>query len=139
MKTLCNKKRWLRRWSQWVIAERNVPCHRMTKLNCTNTRQWIYTSWQLVVMVNSKEKNKDNKCRDDSHSSAKLQKLSQLCRLFIHNSHTKHTVLDLFNVCSNHALINSSGQESKNNLHFMILTYLWAWNKVKITKPGMNW
>ena len=36
----------------------------------------------------------------------------------------KHTVLDLFHVCSNHASLNYCGQESKNNLQFMILTYL---------------
>ena len=43
----------------------------------------------------------------------------------MHTSHTKHTVLDLFNVCSNdaplnytglHAPSNYSGQESENNL-----------------------
>ena len=52
----------------------------------------------------------------------------------MHTSHTKHNVLDLFNVCSNHAPFNYSGQESKNNLQFMILTYLWPWNKVKVIK-----
>ena len=30
--------------------------------------------------------------------------------------------------------LNYSGQESKNNLQFMIRTYLWPWNKVKIIK-----
>ena len=36
--------------------------------------------------------------------------------------------------------LNYSGQESKkNNLQFMILTYLLPWNKVKVIKPGMNW
>ena len=40
------------------------------------------------------------------------------------NSHTKLAVLDLFNVCSNHAPFNYSGQESKHNLQFMILSYL---------------
>ena len=39
-----------------------------------------------------------------------------------HISHTKHTLLDLFNVCSNHTPLNYSGQESKNNLQFIILT-----------------
>ena len=24
------------------------------------------------------------------------------------------------------------------NWQFMILTYMWPWNKVKVTKPGMN-
>ena len=42
----------------------------------------------------------------------------------IHTTHTKHTVLDLFHVCSNHEPSNNCGQESKNNLQFMILTYL---------------
>ena len=42
----------------------------------------------------------------------------------VQTSHTKHTVLDLFNICSNHAPQNYTGQESKNNLRFMILTYL---------------
>ena len=50
---------------------------------------------------------------------------------WIHTSHTKHTVLDLSNVCSNHAPLNYTGQESENNLQFMIHTYLWPWNKVK--------
>ena len=57
----------------------------------------------------------------------------------IHTSNTKHTVLVLFNVCCNHAPLNYSGPESKKKLQFVILTYLWPWNKVKvITKPGMN-
>ena len=28
--------------------------------------------------------------------------------------------------------------KKKNNLQFMILTYQWAWNKVKAIKPGIN-
>ena len=51
---------------------------------------------------------------------------------YIHTSYTKHTVLDLSNVRSNHAPLNYSGQESEKNLQFMILTYLWPWNKVKV-------
>ena len=47
-------------------------------------------------------------------------------------------VLDHFNVCSNHAPLNYNGQESKYNLQFMILIFLWPWNKVKVIKPGMN-
>ena len=42
----------------------------------------------------------------------------------IHISHKNHTVLDLFHMCSNHAPLNYSEQEPKNNLGFMILTYL---------------
>ena len=53
-------------------------------------------------------------------------------------SSTKHTVLNLFNVCSNHAPWNNSWQESKPNLQFIILTHLWPWNKVKVIKSGMN-
>ena len=56
----------------------------------------------------------------------------------LHLLHTKQTVHDLFNVCSNHASLNYSEQESKNNLQFMILTYRWPWNKVKVIKSGMN-
>ena len=56
----------------------------------------------------------------------------------IHTSHTKQTVLDLFVVCSNHAPLHYSAQESKNNLQFMIPTYLWPWNKVKVIKPSSN-
>ena len=58
---------------------------------------------------------------------------------WIHTTQTKDTVHDLFNVCSNHALsLNYSGQESKNNLQCIILTYLLHWNKVYVIKPGMN-
>ena len=39
-------------------------------------------------------------------------------------SHTKQTVLDLYSVCSDSAPLNYSGKESKNNLQFMIRTYL---------------
>ena len=39
----------------------------------------------------------------------------------IHTSNTKHTVLDLFNVCSNQAPLNYNGQESENSMQFMIL------------------
>ena len=44
----------------------------------------------------------------------------------IHISHTKSTVLDLYNVCTlaTMHLNYSRQQESKNNLQFMILTYL---------------
>ena len=69
--------------------------------------------------------NKKSKRSDDSDSSAKLlQKLVLVMSLKIHTNHTKQTVLDLCNVCSNHAPLNDSGQESVNNLQFMILTYL---------------
>ena len=44
--------------------------------------------------------------------------------LKIHTSHTKHTVLDLFDMFSNHAPLNYSGQESENNLQLLNLTYL---------------
>ena len=57
---------------------------------------------------------------------------------WIYTSQTRHTVLDLFEVCSNHAPLNYSGQEFQNNLQFMILTYVWPWNKVKVIKHGMN-
>ena len=74
-----------------------------------------------------------------SHSSAKLQQKIVFILYFKYIPVTlKHTVLDLFNVCSNHATLNYSGQEFKHNLQFMILTYLWPWNKVKVIKPGMN-
>ena len=41
-------------------------------------------------------------------------------------------MLDLINVRSNHAPLTYSGQDAKNTLQFMILTYLWPWNKVKV-------
>ena len=44
---------------------------------------------------------------------------------FKNTSHAKHTVLDLFHVCSNHAPSNYIGQESINNLQCMTLVYLW--------------
>ena len=47
-------------------------------------------------------------------------------------------MLDLLNVYNSHAPLNNSRQKSKNNLLFVILTYLWPWNKVKVIKPGMN-
>ena len=80
-----------------------------------------------------RETNKKSKHSDDSHSSAKIMLVSK-----IHTSHTKHTVLELFDMCSNHAPLNYSGQESKNNLQFIILTHLWPWNRVKIINPGVN-
>ena len=62
--------------------------------------------------------NKKSKCSDNSHQSAKLhtQKLTMSLKytmvtktiLCIHNGHKKHTVLNLFNVCSNHAPLNYS-------------------------------
>ena len=46
-------------------------------------------------------------------------------KILSHNTnHTKHTVFSLFNMCSNHAPLNYSGQESTNNLQFVILIYL---------------
>ena len=47
-------------------------------------------------------------------------------------------MLDLFDVCSNHAPLNYSRQETKNNLQFMILTYLLPWNEVKVIKPSID-
>ena len=35
--------------------------------------------------------------------------------------------------------LNCIGQELKKNLQFMILTYLWHWNEVKVFKFGLNW
>ena len=56
-----------------------------------------------------------------------------------HTSHIKHTVLDIINKFSNHAPLNYSGQESKTKSQFMILIYLWPWNKVKVIKPDKNY
>ena len=45
----------------------------------------------------------------------------------IHTSHTKHAVFDLFNVCSNRALLKTTvdkNLKNKNNLLFIILTHL---------------
>ena len=66
------------------------------------------------VQVSPTIKNEKSKHSDNSHSRENY-KLT---------SHTKHTVLDLFNVCSNHAPLNYSGQESKTKSQFMILIYL---------------
>ena len=46
-------------------------------------------------------------------------------------------MFDLFDVCSNHAPLNYMGQNSKNNLQSIILTYLWPWNKVELVKISM--
>ena len=46
---------------------------------------------------------------------------TQKCVRRQHISHIKHTVLYLFNVCSNHAPLNYTGQESTNNCS------LWLW------------
>ena len=79
--------------------------------------------------------NKRSKRSDDSQSIAKWQNSSWLFSK-VHTSCTKHTVLDLSNVCRNHGPLHYSGQESQNNLQFIVLTYLWPWNKV--TKSSMN-
>ena len=59
---------------------------------------------------------------------------------YVPNTHWSHKAYcaSPFNVCSNHAPFNCSRQESKNNLQFMVLTYLWPWNKVKVIKSGVN-
>ena len=57
-----------------------------------------------------------SKRSDDSHSSAKLQQQQQQIVSVMSLEYTQvtkqRTVLDLFNVCSNHAPFNYSGQES---------------------------
>ena len=58
----------------------------------------------------------------------KITKIVLVTSFKTHISNPKHTVLDLFTVCSNHAPLNYIGQETKNNLQFMSLTYLWLWN-----------
>ena len=49
-------------------------------------------------------------------------RITKIVLVVTHNytRQTKPTVLDLFNEFSNHAPLNYSGQESKNNLQFMI-------------------
>ena len=47
-------------------------------------------------------------------------------------------MLDLFNKCSNYVPSTYSGQESKNNLQFVILTYQKPWNNSKVIKTGMK-
>ena len=60
----------------------------------------------------------------------KITKILFVMSLKIHTSlcPTQHTVFNL-SVCSNHAPLNYSGWESKNNLQFMILTHLWPWKR----------
>ena len=36
------------------------------------------------------------------------------------------------------ATVNYCGEDSKHILQFMILKYLWPWNKVKVIKTGKN-
>ena len=53
----------------------------------------------------------------------------------------KPKVLDLFHVCNKRAPLNYSRQDSKNNLQFVILTYMRPWNMVKIlwiTRPRVR-
>ena len=61
--------------------------------------------------------NKKSECSDNSHSSANT-------KIVIVTSHTKHTVLNLLNVCSNHWLLTYGGEDSKT-ICSLWLTYLW--------------
>ena len=57
--------------------------------------------------------NKKSKRTNDSHSHAKLQTKEILVMSVIHTGHTKHTLLVLFKMYSNHTLLNFSGSNSK--------------------------
>ena len=71
--------------------------------------------------MNIQPYNKNSKCSDDSHSSAKIV----LVRSLKYTPVTQSILcLIFFNVCSNHAPLNHSGQGSKNNLQILILIYL---------------
>ena len=93
----------------------------------------MWVSWGFALFVLTRRKNTQTtriQVQNYKHCASYVS--------YIHISHTKCIVLDLFYVCSNFALLNYSGQKSKNNL-CMILTYVWPWNKVKIIKLGINW
>ena len=64
---------------------------------------------------------KKSKCSHNSHSSAKLK---TMLVSYIHISHTKHTVLGIFNVCSNYTCSTTMDKNLKINLQFMILTHV---------------
>ena len=63
--------------------------------------------------------NKKSKCLDNLHASVQLQKM-----IVTTHKYTTFKQSILFNVCSNHAPLEYSGQESKVSVQFMILAYL---------------
>ena len=92
----------------------------------------------IRVLVNC-EKNKKSKRSDNLHPSKKKYKNCVSYVSYIQTSLSKHTVLDLLNVCSNYAPLNYSGQESKNNLQFTILTYLWSFCQIRQHLNYLPW
>ena len=76
-----------------------------------------------------------------THIQVQKNEKNVLCVLNTHQSHKAYCAY-LFNVCSNHAPFKLRWtrilKKKKTNLHFMILTYLWPWNRVKVIKLGMN-
>ena len=62
-------------------------------------RRSINGEFGSETRTSERHRDKKSKCSDNSHSSAKLEKMCRLCA-----SHTKRTVLDHFNVYNNHSL-----------------------------------
>ena len=91
---------------------------------------WVRTSFPECIhtILNCSELNvgvpryqsKKSTHSEDSHSSAKLQKLCHVSEIY--TSHTKHTLLYLFHGCNNHAPLTTVDQSLET------ICSLWFWH-----------
>ena len=97
-------------------------------LFCLKTLWLVYFSSRKDSKYGSKYllKRKKSKTSDRSHSWKKLQN----CQIMsLENTPVTESILCLILLMWVAPLLNYSGQESKNNLHYMIVTYLWPSKK----------
>ena len=125
-------------WSGWTVLSRhsvgtsegNNITHDSSGNAHTQSSQLTEPLWTdpgisaCKLISTYKKTQQEEKMLRQLTFKCKVTKIMLVMSLKIHTSHTKHTVLDLFHVCSNHALLHYSEQVSKNNLQFMNLTYL---------------
>ena len=57
-----------------------------------------------------------------------------------HQNYTTHIAHNLFNLCSNRTMfkLQRTNIPKTRYLHFIFLTHLWPWNKVKVIKSTMT-
>ena len=120
-----NLKDWIFAATQWMRRRNRWKIWSKKENERTN---------ELVPNIKKKKKTPKNSKRSDNTFRCKIPKIVLVMSLEYTPVKHKHTVIDLFNVCSNHEPLHY-----QNNLQFMILTYLWPWSRsskpVRIARP----
>ena len=114
--------RWSHQCILWVILHKSMTLYGLIR-GIPPSQQYCYQTGRADTQM--------------THLSVKLEKM---CYTHTHTSHKKHTVLDLFNVCSNYV---PSELQMDKNLNKNNNWSLWFWHtcdlKIRSSSSNLVW